>query len=76
MINSGWVPINDYPGDQQYDHVPGTTEVTYWGEIGTSYGRWSWTILACNEEGDYWEAAGGEVDTEAEAKTQVENWKP
>jgi len=77
MTSSGWVPINDYPGDQQYDYVPGTAEVSYWGEIGTSSNsRWSWTILATNDDGDYWEAAGGAVDTEAEAKAQVENWKP
>ena len=76
-MNGGWIPINDYPGDQQYDNVPGTALVSYWGEIGRDYPTgWSWVIMATDDHGDQWEAAVGRVDTEAEAKAAVEQWKP
>ncbi|MBO0676825.1 hypothetical protein JRC04_05050 [Mycolicibacterium sp. S2-37] len=72
-----WVPINDYPGDQRYDDVPGTEDASYWGEIGTAdAGRWSWTIIATDDQAEQWEAAGGFVDTEDEAKAAVEAWRP
>lgn len=78
-----WIPINDYPGDQQYDAVPGTEHVSYWGQIGTnarypgeSNPAWSWTIMATDDDCNQWEAAGGNVATEAEAKTIVEAWTP
>lgn len=44
-----WIPINDFPGDQQYDSIPGTEHASYWGQIGTncrypgeSSPAWSW----------------------------------
>ena len=76
MSEGGWVPINDYPGDQMFDNVPGTPLVSHWGEIGTdSPSGWSWVIMATDDDGQ-WEAAAGHVGTEAEAKAAVEKWKP
>ncbi|WP_100514182.1 hypothetical protein [Mycobacteroides abscessus] len=73
----GWIAINDYPGDQRLDAVPGTEDVSYWGEIGNDeHGRWDWTIVATNDRGDQWEVDGGNVVTEAQAKKVVEEWSP
>lgn len=72
-----WIPINDYPGDQRFDDVPGTATLSFWGEIGrTGDERWSWTIVATNDSAAQWEAAGGIADTEEDAKTAVEAWRP
>lgn len=72
-----WVPINDYPGDQQYDGVPSELPyVSFWGEIGVeSAGKWSWTIMAHNDACDSWQEDGGIVGSEAEAKATVEAWR-
>lgn len=72
-----WIPINDYPGDQRFDDVPGSPGASYWGEVGTTVdGRWSWTIIACDDSANQWDAATGVVDTEEQAKQQVEQWVP
>lgn len=72
-----WVPINDFPGDQRYDHIRGNALASFWGEIGREHPTgWSWTIIATNDAADSWEPASGRVDTEAEAKAAVEAWTP
>ncbi|BBY54160.1 hypothetical protein H7J07_05990 [Mycobacterium koreense] len=74
---SAWVPINDYPGDQRFDAVPGTPEMSYWGEIGpASDGRWSWTIISTDDWANQAEVDGGVVDCEEDAKRAVEAWRP
>lgn len=70
-----WTPINDFPGDQQYDAITGTDKLSFWGTIGTDRSGWSWTINATNDAADQWEQDGGRVATEAEAKAAVENWR-
>lgn len=78
---SDWEPIGDYPGDQQFDDVPGTRDVSYWGEIGSTGNimvGWSWAILA-HRRGDIserWQEDGGTADDEALAKAAVEAWLP
>lgn len=76
MTEPQWEPINDFPGDQRYDYVPGTKDVSFYGEIGTEHpSGWSWTIIATNDSADQWEPASGKVATEVEAKEAVENWR-
>lgn len=71
-----WVPINDYPGDQRFDDVPGTPTTSFWGEIGlTGAGRWSWTIVATDDNANQWDTAGGVTDSEEAAKRVVEAWR-
>lgn len=77
MSESAWVPINDYPGDQRFDHIKGNDRASYWGEIGTtSDGGWSWTIIGTNDAADQWDEASGRASTQAEAKAVVEAWRP
>lgn len=72
-----WVPINDHPGDQRYDAVPGTDDTSYWGEIGPDHPTgWTWTIIAHDNAGNQWDADGGKAGSEAEAKMRVETWQP
>lgn len=73
---STWIPINDYPGDQQYDSIPGTADLSFWATIGTDHPTgWTWTIQATNDAGDQWDQDGGKVDTEQAAKAAVEAWR-
>lgn len=68
-----WIPINDHPGDQLWDGIPGDGGRSYWGEIGPEGARsWSWTIIStpCVE------VDGGVVATELDAKREVERWRP
>lgn len=67
-----WIPINDYPGDQQADLPHG-----FWAEIGTGDGptTWSWNIMANDNHGTV-EVDGGTVASEADAKAAVESWHP
>lgn len=72
-----WTPINDHPGDQRYDAVPGTPSASYWGEIGPEgHESWSWTIVGTDDSANQWEADGGVVSTESDAKAKVESWTP
>lgn len=71
-----WLPINDYPGDQRYDAIPGTPDFSYWGEVGTTEGGWTWTIVRTDDHGSTVDVDGGTVATEAEAKAKVEGWTP
>lgn len=72
-----WVPINNFPGDQLYDDVPGTEDKSYWGTIGPEHdGRWGWSITGCDDSGDQWDEASGRVGDEATAKAMVETWTP
>ena len=79
MTKDKWEPINDHPGDQLYDNIPGTADTSYWGEIGEDgrphTGPWSWSIMAKNGD-DQWEEDNGYADTEAAAKAAVEGWRP
>lgn len=71
-----WEPINDHPGDQRYDHIPGSSGRSHWGEVGPEHnGRWSWTIISV-DDGANQEEFSGTVATEADAKAFVEAWRP
>lgn len=70
-----WVPINDYPGDQQYDIPVGTETESFWAEIGNEGDCWSYTIMATND-GETYEVANGRCASEAAVKTTVEGWRP
>lgn len=73
---SAWTPINDYPGDQRYDDILGTSQASYWAEIGPDgASKWSWTIIGTDDYGNQWEVAGGIVSNELAAKTAVEEWR-
>ena len=70
-----WAPINDYPGDQRYDHIRGTADTSYWGQIGADGDHgWHWCIVAQNADGDTWETASGTAEDEAAAARIVEHW--
>lgn len=76
-MSDSWIPINDHPGDQRYDAIAGTEEVSYWGEIGPDRDEvWSWTIVGANDSAEQWDAAAGTAATELEAKRAVETWRP
>ncbi|KXO91036.1 Uncharacterised protein (plasmid) [Tsukamurella tyrosinosolvens] len=75
-VSDTWIPINDYPGDQRYDHLPSTADALHWGEIGSDdTGAWTWTIVA-SDGIEQWEAESGVTATEGAAKAAVEAWRP
>ncbi|SEC76626.1 Uncharacterised protein (plasmid) [Tsukamurella tyrosinosolvens] len=75
-----WIPINGYPGDQRYEGIPGTPEVSYFGEIAAASfegGPWGWEIFAVTDGVETLRTVtSGVAATEAAAKAAVETWRP
>ena len=69
-----WTPINDYPGDQRLDPLPGLPG--HFAEVGTTAdGQWSWTVAAITDDGTE-DLTEGYVGTEDAAKAAALAWAP
>lgn len=71
-----WIPINDYPGDQQFDDIPPTATKSFWGQIGREGDGWSWSIMSTDDACNQRDEAYGQAPDEAAAKRAVETWRP